>query len=421
MTVRRLAAVDAQTYWLAAKIPSDQFLVYGFAGAPRDVDAAVASVLARARDCPELALRIRERGAARYPVWVPGAVDDSHAVVHPPPGDWAGCVRSVLALADEQLDARNAPWRLHVFPSVEGLPGAERTGTVAAVQMAHALADGTRSSALAAWLFGRPAPVPPVPAPSRFEVAALPARAVRAARTHRMLQRDVEAGTVPAQTDPRPALRSNARPDGCRQGRTLVRTRAHLPGPTVTVGVLAAVAEALAGHLRELGDDPVGLGAEVPMAKTGVRRANNHFGNVGVDLFPDLAFPARAERIAAALADRRRRAAHPALRAESRAFAALPAPLLRKGVANFDPTVRSETVIGNTVISSVNRGAADLEFGGTPVVLTAGYPELSPMMSLVHGVHGLGDTVAISVHAAESAGDVDGYTDRLAAALDRRS
>ena len=52
----------------------------------------------------------------------------------------------------------------------------------------------------------------------------------------------------------------------------------------------------------------------------------------------------------------------------------MPAPLLRWGVAHFDADVRSPMVIGNTVVSSVNRGAADLRFGGAPVVLTAGYP-----------------------------------------------
>jgi len=40
------------------------------------------------------------------------------------------------------------------------------------------------------------------------------------------------------------------------------------------------------------------------------------------------------------------------------------------------------------------------------------------MMGLTHGVHGIGDTVAVSVHAAESAiGDVDEYVTRLDAAL----
>ena len=51
-------------------------------------------------------------------------------------------------------------------------------------------------------------------------------------------------------------------------------------------------------------------------------------------------------------------------------------------------------------------------------MLTAGFPALSPMMGLTHGVHGIGDTIAISVHAAESAvADVDEYLERLAAAL----
>jgi hypothetical protein len=106
------------------------------------------------------------------------------------------------------------------------------------------------------------------------------------------------------------------------------------------------------------------------------------------------------------------------MRAESRAFAVVPAPLLRWGVAQLDPLMRSPTVIGNTVVSSVNRGPADLHLGDAPVVVTAGYPALSPMMGLSHGVHGIGDTVAISVNTAESAiGDVDEYVARLDAAL----
>jgi hypothetical protein len=198
----------------------------------------------------------------------------------------------------------------------------------------------------------------------------------------------------------------------------LVRHRAQLSGPTVTVAVLAAVSTALSEHLREFGDDTSNLGAEVPMAKTGVRHALNHFGNVGVGLYPELVFNERTHRISEDLDCRRRRAAHPAMSAASRAFAAVPAPLLRWGVGQFDPMLRSPTVTGNTVVSSVNRGAADLHFGEAPVVLTAGYPGLSPMMGITHGVHGIGDTIAISVHAAASAiGDIDAYVERLDAAL----
>jgi hypothetical protein len=223
---------------------------------------------------------------------------------------------------------------------------------------------------------------------------------------------------VPAEANPRPALRSNTQPSGMRSVRTLVRHRDALRGPTVTIGVMCAISTALSAHLRALGDDPSTLAAEVPMAKTTAREAHNHFGNVGVGLYPELGFSERATRIAADLADRRRRAQHPAMRAASRAFAVTPAPLLRWAVAQFDPTVRSPMVTGNTVVSSVNRGPADLRFGDAPVVVTAGFPALSPMMGLSHGVHGIGDTVAVSVHAAESAiGDVDEYVARLDAAL----
>lgn len=150
------------------------------------------------------------------------------------------------------------------------------------------------------------------------------------------------------------------------------------------------------------------------MAKPGVRRANNHFGNVGVGLYPQLPHRHRARAIAQDLLRRRRRVSHPAMATQDASFAAIPAALLRWGMGQFDPAQRSPTVAGNTVVSSVNRGRADLTFGRAPVVLTAGFPALSPMMALTHGVHGIGDTVAISVHAAESAiGDIDAYTERL--------
>jgi hypothetical protein len=418
MTVRRLAAVDAQTYWLSAKIPNDALLLYGFAGVPTNLGQVIEVVRGRANDCAELRLRVRDGNLLTYPAWVIGDVDAGQFTLHElDDNSWAGCLAAVSRLADHHLDPRVWPWRLHVFTPVDGVPTAPGAGTVAVLQISHAYADGVRSSALAARLFGRAIDVAPVPTP-RLRGVTLPWRSSVAARTHRLLVRDTASGLVPAQAESRPALRTNTRPAGVRTARTLVRHRDRLRGPTVTISVLCAVSTALSAHLRELGDDPSTLGAEVPMAKITPRDAHNHFGNVGVGLYPELGFDERAARIADDLADRRRRAQHPAMRAASRAFAAVPAPLLRWGVAQFDPTVRSPTVIGNTVVSSVNRGPADLDFGGAPVVVTAGYPALSPMMGLAHGVHGIGDTVAVSVHAAESAiGDVDEYVARLDAAL----
>ncbi|WP_193047680.1 WS/DGAT/MGAT family O-acyltransferase [Mycolicibacterium baixiangningiae] len=418
MTARRLAMVDAQNLWMSAKIPSDEFMIYGFAGVPADLAEAVAAVLDRARACGDLRLRVRERGSLRFPEWVDGGVDDRQVRIHAV-DDWAGCLQAVTALTGDQLDARISAWRLHVFPSVRGIPGVEGEGTIAVVQISHALADGVRDAALAAWLFGRDAPVTAVSV-APWESATLPVRAVRAARAHRRLMHDVDAGYVAPQADTRPVLRSNARPEGARRLRVLVRPRAELSGATVTVAVLAAISLALADHLRTLGDDPATLGAEVPMASPGPRRAHNHFGNVGVGLHPDLPHDERCARIAGELAQRRARAAHPAMLAARLASAAVPAPLVRWGASAFDPAVRSPMAIGNTVVSSVHRGAADLRFGGTPVAVTTACPTLSPMMGLTHGVHGIGDTVAVSVHGAESAvGDIDAYAARLAAALDR--
>jgi WS/DGAT C-terminal domain len=408
----RMAAVDAQFYWMSAKVPSDDFLVYAFAGEPTDFERAVDEVRGRAQACHALTLRVDDGSPLTYPDWVPTAVEPARVLRHHlDDNSWRGCLDTVVRLADDQLDIRRAPWRLHVFAPVHGIPVGTGPGTVAVMQVAHALADGVRASALAAWLFGRKTPVPDVVASSGF----LPWRAVDAARAHRKLVRDTRAGLLRPSAGSRPPLSTNARPAGARTMHTLARHRSQLRGPTVTVAALAAVSGALSGHL---GDAAASLVAEVPMAKPGVPQAHNHFFNVTVGLYPDLSRPARLERIAADLADARRRSRHPAARAADQAFAAVPAPLLRWGIGHFDPDVRPSQVSGNTVLSSVFRGPDDLRFGDAPVLLTAGYPALSPAMGLTHGVHGIGDTIAISVHAAESAiGDIDEYLARLDAEL----
>jgi hypothetical protein len=413
MTVA-LTAADAQVYWMSAKIPSDQFLLYAFDGEPDD--RAVSQVVERARRCPDLEVRVEDGCPLTYPVWVHRDTGADQIVLHRHAAGWQQCLDEVARLADNQLDLRQAAWRLHIF-GVAGVPGAATSSTVAVLQMGHALGDGVRSSALAAALFGRAAKVPGIQRSRRGFLRA----GIAAARAHKRLERDTAAGLVPPPASARPTLSINTRPGGRRTVRTLLRRRAELPGPTLTVAVLAAISGALAGYLRDRGEDTSALGAEVPMAKTGVRRANNHFGNVGVGLYSQLAFEQRTERIAAELDQRRCRTEHPAFEAGDRSLAAVPAPLLRWGVRQFDADARPPVVTGNTVVSSVNRGPADLTFGGRPVVLTAGYPALSPMMGLTHGVHGIGDTIAISVHAAESAvEDIDDYVDRLDAALSDR-
>ena len=158
-----MAAVDAQFYWMSAKVPNDEFLLYAFDGVPADLGPAIAQVCRRARACPDLSTRVHDGCSLTYPQWVPAAVGPDQ-VVHHDLADrtWPGCLMAVVGLAGDQLDIRRMPWRLHVFTPVLGIPGVSGPGTVAVMQVAHALADGARASALAAWLFGRAAPVPEV-------------------------------------------------------------------------------------------------------------------------------------------------------------------------------------------------------------------------------------------------------------------
>ena len=395
-----MAAADVQMLWLSSKIPNDQFLLYAFDGAP-NVQAGVAQLRSNAEGCSQLRLRVVDEPGWRYPRWEHGEIRREQFVVH----QAAPRQELLAALAGlEPLDATRMAWRAHVFPP----------GTVV-VQFSHALGDGTRSAALAAALLGRRTSVPPVAPPDR---GFLPWRVIVAARAHRRLVRDTRSGLIAAPSPPRPPLSVNVHPSGSPVLHTILVHRDTLRKPTVTVGALSAIAEALGGYLADRGEDTDRLGAEVPMAHGfGINQAHNNFRNVGIDLHPHLGRAARAERIAGQLVAHRRRGEHAATRTSAAAFATVPAPLLRWGVGQFDPAARSATVSGHTVVSSVNRGPADLSFGGCPVTFTAGYPALSPMMGLTHGVHGIGDTVAVSVHADPTTVDVEDYLQRLSRAL----
>lgn len=395
-----MAPADAQLLWLSAKVPNDQFLLYAFDGA---LDESVLDEIGeRARRCPDLCVRVRDDHPWRYPRWVAAEVVGEQFVVHEA-RDWQGCLDGVAALG--QLDATAMCWRVHLFA-----PDA------VVVQVCHALGDGSRSSALAAILLGRPAVASGAgPRPPRRGF--LPWRAVAAARAHRRLVGDTDAGLLPPPAALRPPLSVNERPGATPVLRTLVVDRTFLRRPTVTIAALGAIGEALGGYLSGRGEDIDQLGAELPMALPPVLQGYNNFRNAGVGLYPTADRERRVQRIAHDVAGQRSRAWHPATVAAARASAAVPAWLVRWGISRFDPGTRCDAVTGNTVVSSVNRGPADLHLGGRRVRMTAGFPALSPMMSLTHGVHGIGETVTVSVRADPSNVDVDDYLDRLRHAL----
>ncbi|MBF6100892.1 DUF1298 domain-containing protein [Nocardia cyriacigeorgica] len=220
--------------------------------------------------------------------------------------------------------------------------------------------------------------------------------------------------------------------------------RLRAPGFSVTVLALTAVSIALERYLERRAALPDRLGAQVPMALPapypaqgrdvnlvrravtvvgGFARPRNNYRSLGVDLYADEPDPRRrAERIAADLAARRTRAVHPLLSVQDRVTASLPAPILRRDVDRYPIDMIPDALAGHTVVSSVYRGPADLTFGDAPALFTAGFPALGAVMHLTHGVHGLGDTVTISVHAdPETIPDLDLYADLLRSALDEVS
>ena len=257
----RMTAVDAQFYWMSAKVPNDEFLLYAFDGEPTDFERAVDDVRSRAQACRALTVRVEDGSPLTYPSWVPTAVEPERVIRHQLDDDsWRGCLDAVVRLADDQLDIRRAPWRLHLFAPVHDLPGGTGPGTVAVMQVAHALADG--ASRLGA---GRLAVRPGDSGARRGDVVAgFPALARRRCRSRPSQARCA----IPAPGCSRRRSERGRRcppmpgPTGARSVRTLVRHRAQLGGPTVTVAVLAAVSGALSGHLGDAARVAGGRGSD---------------------------------------------------------------------------------------------------------------------------------------------------------------
>lgn len=425
----QLSARDTQTLWLSAKIPSDQFLVFGFD--PIDsIPEMLSQLMVRAHAVDGLAVRVDAPvGRLDHPYWVPTLIGPERFITHDAVADLDACYRSLATAMSKQVDPYRHPWRCHVWPVGSGAPTPSGAATVVVVQMSHAFADGRLATAFARRLLG-----------GRDELPV--SRAVDVARSRALLRGIGRFGRqsarlIAAVRDEQRCVRAS--PDGgggggvpvCRVNRATgaipvaasrtVATADLRPGDVgVSAGALATISAALAGYL---GADPATpLAAETTIARPGSREKpdllyRNHFRNVGVDLHTEIGDLAeRAGAIAAAL--RVAQVVRPRADAAARVAQSVPAPMLAAGVRAFDVQTRSPVVTGNTVVSSVNRGSADLVIGGAPVRFTAGFPALSPMQGLTHGVHGIGDTVTVSVLADPTVVDVPDYLTRLDAALE---
>ncbi|MGW5436089.1 wax ester/triacylglycerol synthase domain-containing protein [Nocardia asteroides] len=464
-----MAPRDATMFWLSRRSANDVFLLYCFAETATTTAELRAFLGARSAGIPELRIRVREiPGNLDYPRWEPAEFTSQQFVHHRPAGlRWPALLDRVGDLLGTAVDATESAWRVHVFRQVLDAPAATGPVLVAVLQVSHALADGTRAAALARQLFtaseviprgpgavvdnSTNPPVGPVqtsaqPVDDRRRICArsvgtagvrvlgalsFPQRVVRTAwrgRAAYLAQRELAErtarGEVPAATTGfAPSALNPAERVGVfdHRVRMLVvdAARMRVPGRTVTVVALTAISQALSRYLGERGARPDRLGTALPMALPGASTAHNHYRGLSIDLHidePDLA--RRAALIADDLASRRERALNPLLDSQNRVGDMVPAALAARDVARAELDSVPDALDGNTVVSSVYRGAADLAFAAAPVLFTGGFPALGTVMHLTHGVHGIGETIALSVHFDLAVmPDADRYLELLAEAL----
>ncbi|WP_084523699.1 wax ester/triacylglycerol synthase domain-containing protein [Nocardia inohanensis] len=453
-----LAARDASVYWLSARTRNDLFLLYCFADAGQPTDRLRAAIANRVIDIPDLLVHVLETPAnIAYPIWAhcefTAEQFAEHELAEP---TWGALTTALEALLNTGIRAEHRAWRLHLFRGITGAPGFApgEPALVAILQLSHALADGRRAAELARALFSETPPSssrhafsrdPHTSEPCRFRLKAcrndgrvaaalelprLPIRMARtvirglaAARAQQELADLTASGAVPP---PSPGVVPNLLagdgklPTG-HSVRMLVRDANELrvPGHTVTVVALTAISLAMQRYLTRRGEPCEDARAQVPMAVAATHGTRNSYRDLSVDLcFGEPDPRARAAAIAADLALRAERAKHPLQEAQSRVTAALPAPILHRDVTHLPIEALPERVSGHTVVSSVHRGPADLTFGGGAVRFTAGFPAIGSVMHLTHGIHGLGDTVTLSLHADPAVvPDLDAYAALLDAAL----
>ncbi|APE32811.1 hypothetical protein BOX37_01185 [Nocardia mangyaensis] len=464
----RMAPRDATMFWLSRRTANDVFLLYSFAENATATDELRAFVAARAARIPDLRIRLQEiPGDLDYPRWISTEFVAQQFVTHRPEGlSWHSLLDRVGELLGTGLDATEYPWRIHVFRAVRDAPGWSGPVLVAILQVSHALADGTRAAAIARSLFGSTsevlhsspvAPVdnsgdhPAVPAktPTRpvyscgqvcgwtpltaavsvLGVLRFPQQAAEtiwrghaAYRAQRELAERTATGEVPAAaTGFAPCALNPATPVAGHRVRLLVvdATELRVPGRTVTVVALTAISRALTSCLAERGQRPERLGTALPMALPSQGAARNNYRGLSIDLHieePDLRL--RATLIADGLATRRDRALNPLLAAQDRVSEVVPAVLAVRDVERADLHSVPDALDGNTVVSSVYRGAADLAFAGAPVLFTGGFPALGTVMHLTHGVHGIGEKLTLSVHSDPRVlPDPDRYLELIAESL----
>lgn len=282
-TPTRLHPADARAYWMAAKIPSDQFLLYCFDQGPEDLDAEVLRLLERSA-CIEVLGRHITNAPARldYPRWTAASPRTDAISIDRKPHTWLECLDAIASAFDHQVDPRISVWHLHLYPNVIDAPGGAGPAVVAVLQLSHAAADGSLAAQTARDLLGthRLPPVPTYgPRSTAAEVASVSRAAatlplhvasmirggLRARRDADSLGHATDSGSIPPPAHSRALTVLDVAPTGRTSIRTIVLPKADLQssGTTVTTFAMTAISVALQRFLGGSSD----LAAEVTLAR----------------------------------------------------------------------------------------------------------------------------------------------------------
>lgn len=415
----RLHPVDARTLWAAPTARSDQFLLFAFDDTPASADAAAGEVLAAALMIERLNLVVREVPAhLDYPRWVSSAATAGqvrgHRLVDT---SWPAMLTALVALMSDQVDPGVHPWRVHLFGPVDDPSGGGARLRVAVLQISHALADGRGASETARALFGGQRAGPPS---AGFAEPSIPPMAQAAGGVLRLPGQvcgliggglnSYRLSRAPRAVGPPPvaAAKINRRPGPRRALRTLTVAKDDIAG-RITPAVIAAIGDTMAAAAWVDGDPVV----ELTLARAPRPGRANNFQMAGIASRTDLVGVRRTTAITAAIDAARARDRERARVVARAAEAATPAALMHWATTAFEPGEPDSdppgAVTGHTVVSSVNRGGDDLFLAGGRVRFTAGFPALSAVHCLTHGIHGIGRSVTISVVADPDVIDIDNY------------
>ncbi|MFE3293237.1 wax ester/triacylglycerol synthase family O-acyltransferase [Rhodococcus sp. NPDC059234] len=419
--------------------------VFDSAGADLTYDALLTWVSGRIGRCPPIFRQrlVRVPGDLDYPYWARDPHFDlrNHVTLTAAaaPG-WDAVMHQISDVVDGPVELTRPPWELHVITHISGIADLPENAWVAVLKFHHCVGDATETVRLGRLLFARDLePVEPDSCTStdRSRLSMLgvavwrgPRSAIRLVSGLAKLRRDSRAAAdraepveVRGSAREWPRTRFNRPLTSTLQFgrvvfdlRTVKAVQAHCPGGTVNDIALSVVAGAMSAYLAEAGENPDGsLGARVPRSTRSARdsRSGNRFSVLSVDLHTDIADP--AERLRAIQVSARAEKEELENREGSQigsSLDALPAPYMRMALRADARARRARPVVvgGNTLISNVGRGAADVQLVGAPVVDAFGILPITDGAGLSHFVASMADRLTITFTAdAVMMPDLDRY------------